>query len=90
MVTFRVSDMTCGHCASAIARAVAEVDRNARIEVSIPDELVRVAGGLSEEDVAEAIRLAGYTPQAVSAPAAQASAMGGCCCAARKGRAATT
>jgi len=62
MVTFRIPDMTCGHCASAIARAVASVASQARLDVSIPDKLVRITGDAAQAELAEAIREAGYTP----------------------------
>ena len=42
MVTFQVSDMTCGHCASAIFRAVASVDKDARVDIRIQQKLVRI------------------------------------------------
>ena len=50
MVTFRVPDMTCGHCASAIARAVAAVDRAARIDVTVADKLVSIASGAADAE----------------------------------------
>ena len=85
MLMFRVEDMTCGHCASAIASAVAEVDREARVEVNVGDKIVSVSGDTPESDIAEAIRQAGYTPQRVAEAAPRAPATrGGCCCAARK------
>lgn len=81
MVTFRVEDMTCGRCASTIARAVASVDANAKVEVSVPQKLVRIASSVSDAELAAAIGEAGYTPQPITdgaAPAARAA--GGCCC----------
>ena len=84
MVTFQVQDMTCGRCASSIARAVAAVDPSARIEVDIARKLVRVTGEAAVADLAEAIQDAGYTPQDVpggAAPAAAAArAASGCGC----------
>ena len=85
MITFRVPDMTCGHCASAIARAVASVEKDAHLEVSIPDKLVRVTGTAAEREFAEAITDAGYTPESVTADAAPVpKKAGGCCCGSRK------
>jgi copper chaperone len=82
MVTFQVSDMTCGHCASTIARAVAAVDKFARTEVDITRKLVRVSGDAPVADLAQAIRDTGYMPQELEAgPApAQAQASSGCGC----------
>ena len=85
MSTFRIPDMTCGHCASTIARAVASVDKNARIEVSIPQKLVTVTSNAPEGELAEAIREAGYSPEKVATvPPSAAPAAGGCCCRAAK------
>ena len=81
MPTFLIPDMTCGHCASTIARALASVDKNARIEVSIPQKLVTVASTAPEVELAEAIREAGYSPEKIAAAAPLAApAAGGCCC----------
>lgn len=85
MITFHLPDMTCGHCASTIARAVASVDKDARLEVSIPQKLVSVQGTASESELAEAIREAGYTPEKLAVPVVRpAPAAGGCCCGTRK------
>lgn len=85
MVTFRVPDMTCGHCASTIARAVATVDKGARLEVSVPEKLVSITSPAAEAEFAEAIREAGYTAEKVdAAPAQPAKSPGGCCCGSRR------
>lgn len=81
MTTFRIPDMTCGHCASTIARAVASVDKSARIEVSIPQKLVTVTSNAAETELAQAIRESGYAPERVAAVSPRgAPAGGGCCC----------
>jgi len=62
MIEFTVSDMTCGHCASTITKAVKEVDAAARCEIDLATKKVRIE---SAEDAAEfqaAIDDAGYTP----------------------------
>lgn len=65
MVTFQVNDMTCGHCASAISRAVATVAKDARLDIRIQQKLVRVSSTSSTAELAEAIQDAGYTPREV-------------------------
>ena len=85
MLIFRVDDMTCGHCAATIAKAVAQVDRDARVDVNIGDKIVSVSGQASESDISDAIREAGYTPQRVTETVPKAPvAPGGCCCGTRK------
>jgi copper chaperone len=84
MVRFRVEDMTCGHCASKIARAVAAVDADAKVEVSLAQKLVRITSSAAEAELAEAIAEAGYAAEPVAeAAAAPARAAGGCCCGSR-------
>ena len=83
MVTFKVNDMTCGHCASTITEAVTSVDRSARVEVDIPRKLVHVNGEVATAVLVGAIHDAGYTPeevQAESAPSAAPRASRGCGC----------
>jgi copper chaperone len=87
MVTFQVNDMTCGNCASAISRAVAAVDKNARLDIRIQQKLVRVDSSASVAELAEAIQDAGYTPRDVREELAQAAApwaSSGCGCGTQK------
>ena len=63
MYRFNVSDMTCGHCASTITKAVKGLDAGANVEVSLGDKRVAVRSALSQQEIAEAIREAGYTPR---------------------------
>lgn len=83
MLAFRVDDMSCAHCASAITKAVRAVDAGAKVEVDLAQRLVRIVPTETDaRELGEAIADAGYTPtlvevQAVSAPVPRA---GGCCC----------
>ena len=66
MTTFKVEDMTCGHCVSMITKAVKGVDANATVQVKLAEQLVVVgASSADAETLKEAITDAGYTPQLV-------------------------
>jgi copper chaperone len=80
MITFQVNDMTCGHCASAIARAIAGVDPGARMDIRIHQKLVRVSSAAPAEELATAIQDAGYTPLRADAAAVQEPVARGCGC----------
>lgn len=84
MITFEVNDMTCGHCVSAITKAVAGVDPGATVQVDLASHRVQIEPTASSaEALRDAITVAGYTPVAVVAAAAQAVAAAprtGCCC----------
>jgi copper chaperone len=82
MQTFRVDDMTCGHCVSTITKAVRAVDAGAKVEVDLAQHLVRIEPTEADAaELADAITEAGYTPVAVPSPttAAQPAKPAGCC-----------
>ena len=84
MITFEVSDMTCGHCASSIAQAVRSVDPGSEVQVDLATRRVRIEPREANAlELGAAIAKAGYTPVPVEEQAAQAAAparSGGCCC----------
>jgi copper chaperone len=74
--------MTCGHCVSAVTRAVKTVDPEANVQVDLGTGRVRVDGRSSADALGKAIAEAGYPamPAGAQAPAA-AREKGGCCAA---------
>jgi copper chaperone len=84
MVTFEVNDMTCGHCAGAIIKAVAFIDPGARVQVDLAAHLVQIEPTASTPAVlVDAIKTAGYTPVEVVKEEMRpmsAAPRKGCCC----------
>ena len=86
MMTYRIDDMTCGHCADTITRAVRDVDAAATVAIDLAAHLVRIdtSAARSARFVA-AITEAGYSAVPVEPPASAAShraarpACCGCC-----------
>jgi copper chaperone len=71
MLTFEVSDMTCGHCAGTISRAIREADPGAEVVVDLARHRVVVRpGSANAQGLGDAIREAGYTPVQVTDAAA--------------------
>ena len=63
MISFNVNDMTCGHCASTITKALKATDADAKVEVDLSRRLVRVQPAeATPEELSDAIKEAGYTP----------------------------
>ena len=62
MVEIAVNDMTCGHCASVISKAVKEIDAAARCEIDLAAKRVRIASAEPAQEFVAAIAQAGYTP----------------------------
>jgi copper chaperone len=63
MPQFLVSDMTCGHCASTITKALKAQDSRAKVDIDLDRHLVKVESALSADEIAASIAKAGYTPQ---------------------------
>jgi len=85
MQAFRVDDMTCGHCASTITKAIRAVDAGAKVEVDLARHLVQIDPTEADvRDLSQAIAEAGYTSVQVELPPSAAATVpraGGCCCA---------
>lgn len=64
MYQFHVADMTCGHCVSTITKALKDADPEARVDIVLGEHRVVVQSRHAQEKIADAIRAAGYTPQA--------------------------
>jgi copper chaperone len=65
MIAFQVNDMTCGHCASLITRAVKGADKDAKVQVDIARQRVEIESiAANSQELSDAIKDAGYTPVA--------------------------
>lgn len=63
MIAFEVNDMTCGHCASTITKAVKGADKDARVSIDLAKRRVEIEPASSDRDeLSDAIKEAGYTP----------------------------
>jgi len=63
MISFRVNDMTCGHCVSTITKALKAADRDAQIQVDLAAHLVQIdSSSVDADEFAGVIKEAGYTP----------------------------
>ena len=83
MLAFQVNDMTCGHCAGAITKAVKDLDQAAKVTIDLSQHLVTVeAADADGEQIRDAIAGAGYTPEPVVRPAPATAGTAGirtCC-----------
>ena len=82
MISFSVNDMTCGHCVSTITKALMAADKDAKVQIDLATHLVQVEPAAADaEELADAIKEAGYTPVPVQAAniAAVPAQSGGCC-----------
>ncbi|TXH38881.1 MAG: copper chaperone [Rhodospirillaceae bacterium] len=63
MTKFKVSDMTCGHCAGVVTEAVKGVDPKAQVSVDVMSKSVSITSAADNQKFIAAIREAGYDPQ---------------------------
>lgn len=64
MLKLNVPDMTCGHCASLIEKAVKSVDPAASVTVDLGSKLVTVKTAAAPAAVSAAVDAAGYATRA--------------------------
>jgi copper chaperone len=83
LVAFQIDDMTCGHCAAAITKAVHAVDAEAKVDIDLA--LHRVEIGQTQAtslDLASAIVGAGFVPMQLDAAESEipgpSAGCGGC------------
>ncbi|HBO9203628.1 TPA: heavy-metal-associated domain-containing protein [Pseudomonas aeruginosa] len=61
---FHLDDMTCGGCARTVTKAIQTIDPNANVVTDPPTRRVEVQTSASEEQIATALREAGFPPRA--------------------------
>jgi copper chaperone len=79
VIQLNVQNMTCGHCVSAVTRAIKSLDPQAEVQVDLRSARVRVDGASPAGDLVKALDDAGY-PAAEAQSGAPAPAKKGCCC----------
>ncbi|MCX7587261.1 heavy-metal-associated domain-containing protein [Phenylobacterium sp. 58.2.17] len=65
MLTLTVPDMTCGHCADVVTRAVRSVDSSATLDINLTAQTVSIETAADLAQVTQALDLAGYTALAI-------------------------
>ncbi|WP_378947970.1 heavy-metal-associated domain-containing protein [Mesorhizobium sp. ANAO-SY3R2] len=65
MLKLNVPDMTCGHCAGVVTKAVQSVDAGARVDIDLKSQTVSIETTADAAKVAQALDTAGYPAQAV-------------------------
>ena len=61
---FNVPDMSCGHCTSAIEKAIKASDRDAEVSCDLSERTVTISGALSESEVTSILKDTGYEARA--------------------------
>ena len=64
MSTFKVQDMTCGHCEKTIKKTLSEAHPEAQIKIELEKKLLTVEN-LSDERVVFLLNESGYNPEKI-------------------------
>ena len=65
MFQLKIEEMSCGHCASLVTKAVKSVDSSARIDIDLGTRQVRVESQCELGDITDALAEAGYPAKPV-------------------------
>ena len=60
MTTFKVPEMSCGHCTAAIEKEIKSADQAAEVNCDLNDRSVAVQSALGNDAILAAIKEAGY------------------------------
>lgn len=60
MITLKIPDMSCGHCAGVITKALKEIDPQAVLSFDMPNHGLQVETTQTADAVARALAGAGY------------------------------
>lgn len=57
---FNVPEMSCGHCTSAIEKAIKAADGSAAVKCDLSDRTVAVESTMTADQIAEIMKTEGY------------------------------
>lgn len=66
MPTFKVPEMTCGHCVATIEKAVKGADATAVVQTDLKERTVAVTSALSATAIAAVLQDAGYDSETLA------------------------
>jgi copper chaperone len=64
MLKLNVPDMTCGHCAGTVTKAVQSVDTLASVTIDLPSKTVSIVTAADAGTISQAVEAAGYANNA--------------------------
>ena len=62
MIEFTLPDMTCGHCASVVSKALTQADPACQIAIDLTKQTVQVRSSEDRQTLHNALFEAGYAP----------------------------
>lgn len=66
MLKLNVPDMTCGHCAGVVTKAIQSVDAGAEVSIDLKTQTVTIAANCDDAAFQQALDVAGYPTTVVA------------------------
>lgn len=63
MIELKLPDMTCGHCVRTVTETVRRVDADAKLDIDLPAQRVRIESAQPAERFSAALAEQGYPPR---------------------------
>lgn len=63
MIELKLPDMTCGHCVRTVTETVRRVDADAKLDIDLPAQRVRIESAQPAERFGAALAEQGYPPR---------------------------
>ena len=63
---FHIDNMTCGGCAKSVTKAIQSVDPEAKVDIDLGRQVVRVTSSADEAAIVARLNDAGYPPRRVA------------------------
>ena len=64
MIELRLPTMTCGHCVRTVSDTVQRIDAQAKVDVDLPAQTVRIESQHERQEFVRALSDEGYAPAA--------------------------
>jgi copper chaperone len=64
VIELKLPTMTCGHCVRTVTKTVQAVDADAKLEIDLPTQRVRVESRRDRQEFVKALSDEGYAPAA--------------------------
>ena len=65
MQTYKIDNMTCGHCTGAVQKTILSVDPQATIKVDLGNREVSVDTAAGPDAIGDALKASGYESRAL-------------------------
>jgi copper chaperone CopZ len=67
MQTYKIEDMTCGHCVRVVEKTIHDIDPLATVRIDLPTKKVEIDTNADPKSISASLTEAGYAPTPLAA-----------------------